>query len=105
MVLAPCIKACPERSRRDGFLPQSSPPGQGEIRVGEQAAESFSAACWGGLSLSHSFGAVENRLHFETPMQLLGRGPDGCLSKTGVEKSVATVGRVFVLRTVFRDLC
>ena len=33
MAVAPCIK--------DGFLPQSSPPDQGEIRVGEQAAEDF----------------------------------------------------------------
>ena len=29
MASAPCIKACPERRRRDGFLPQSSHPDQG----------------------------------------------------------------------------
>ena len=39
MGLAPCIK--------DGFLPQSSPPDRGEIREREQAAETFSAACYG----------------------------------------------------------
>jgi len=39
--IAPCIKACPERSRRDGFLPQSSPPDPGEIGEREQAAETF----------------------------------------------------------------
>jgi predicted nucleic acid-binding protein len=34
---APCMK--------DGFLPQSSPPDQGEIREGGRAAETFFTAC------------------------------------------------------------
>jgi hypothetical protein len=37
MGLAPCIK--------DGFIPRSSPPDQGEIREREQTAEAFSAGC------------------------------------------------------------
>ncbi len=38
MGVAPCIK--------DGCFPQSSPPDRGEIREREQAAETFSVACW-----------------------------------------------------------
>jgi hypothetical protein len=36
--VAPCMK--------NGFFPQSSPTDRGEIREGEQVADTFSAACW-----------------------------------------------------------
>src|SRR5208282_5890509 len=50
MTVAPCVKACPEPSRRDGF--QSSPPDQGETTERGGMRLSFARAASAFLTMS-----------------------------------------------------